>query len=216
MVLRKIRWKKAGKILLALCVLGGIFLFATNRAVLNSADGKIFANVAKVPSEPVALVLGTSPMVQGRKNLYFEGRMNAAAELYRAGKVRKLLVSGDNGTAYYDEPTAMKEALVARGIPEKDIVLDYAGFHTLDSIVRAHRVFGVEKCTIVTDDFHLPRALYIAQNEGLDSVGFQTEKLPTSISPRTHVREVVSRSMVWIDLHILHREPKFLGPRETL
>jgi len=142
--------------------------------------------------------------------------MDAAATLYKAGRVRKLLVSGDNGTPYYDEPTAMRDALVSRGVPEKDIVLDYAGFRTLDSVVRAHKVFGVDQCTIVTDDFHLPRALYIARNVHLDAIGYQTEPLSRSVSPWTYVRETGARSLVWIDLHVLNRQPKFLGPRQQI
>ena len=193
-----------------------VFVFSTNRAVVSSAEGRIFTDVDDIPAEPVALVLGTSPTYKGRKNLFFERRMDAAAELYHAGKTKKLLVSGDNSRASYDEPTAMQQALIARGVPEKDIIRDYAGFHTLDSIVRARKVFGVTKCTIVTDDFHLARSLYIAEHEGLDSIGFQTQPLPTSLSPSTHLREIACRSLVWIDLYILNRQPKFLGPKETL
>lgn len=209
------RWKKVGKWTLFLSVAGGLFLWGTNHAVLSSAKGKIFSDVSAMPGEDVALVLGTSPKVKsGNKNLYFEHRMDAAAALYQAKKVKKILVSGDNGKAYYDEPTAMMKALVSRGIPEKDIVRDYAGFHTLDSIVRAHRVFGVKRCTIVTDDFHLPRALYIAEHEGLECVGFQTKPLPKTYS--SGPREIASRALMWIDLHILNKQPKFLGPKESI
>lgn len=142
--------------------------------------------------------------------------MDAAAELYKAHKVGKVLVSGDNHAVNYDEPTTMKNALLSRGVPEKDIALDYAGFHTLDSIIRAHKVFGIDKCAIVTDDFHLPRALFIALNEGIDAVGFQTHPLPRSVSRSTYTREIACRSLAWIDLHILNRQPHFLGPKVML
>ncbi len=192
------------------------FLWATNRAVINQSDGRIYRDLDTVPVTPVGLVLGTSPSYQGAKNLFFERRMDAAAEVYHAGKVKKLLVSGDNGTPYYNEPMAMSKALVARSVPEKDIVMDCAGFRTLDSVVRARTAFGLTRCTIVTDDFHLPRALYIAAQENLDAVGFQTKPLPRSIAPWTYIREIGSRSLVWVDINILHTRPKFTGPREPI
>jgi SanA protein len=193
-----------------------LFVWGTNRAVLAGANGRVYVDVESVPSAPVALVLGSAPTINGIKNPFFERRMDAAAALYRAGKVAKLLVSGDNHVDTYDEPTAMKDALVSRGVPGADIALDYAGFHTLDSIIRAHKVFGVDRCVIVTDDFHLPRALYIASHEGVDAVGFQTVPLPRSTSTWTYAREVGSRSLIWLDLHVFNRQPKFLGPKETL
>jgi SanA protein len=197
--------------------LGIAFVWATNIDVLSSASGLIFTDASTVPKSDVALVLGTSPHnSQGGPNLFFERRMNAAAEIYRAKRVKKLLVSGDNGSAYYDEPNAMKAALMQRGIPESDIVLDFAGFRTLDSVVRAHKVFGVQQCLIVTDDFHLPRALFIANQEGMNAVGFQTQPLPRRVSPWTFIREVGARSLVWLDVRVFNRQPKFLGPKETI
>ncbi len=195
---------------LLLCV--ALFAWGTNRAVLDSSKGRIYEDLRDIPNEPVGLVLGTSPTLHGARNPFFERRMDAGARLYKAGKVRKLLVSGDNGTPYYDEPDAMRKALLDRGIPEKDIVLDYAGFRTLDSVVRAQSVFGMNRFTIVTDDFHLPRALYIAAEKHLDAVGYQTAPLPRSVSPWTYVREMGARSLVWIDLHVINRQPKFSGP----
>jgi SanA protein len=215
---KKPRKKKRFLLWAFLCfvVLPSAVVWGTNAAVLSSSEGRIFVDVEKVPPTPVAVVLGTAPYFNGHKNPFFERRMDAAAELYKAHKVDKVLVSGDNHSTTYDEPTAMRDGLVARGVPAGKVVLDYAGFRTLDTIVRAHRVFGVQKCVLVTDDFHLARALYIASNEGLDAMGFQTKALPTSVSPWTHVREVGSRTLVWLDLHILNRQPRFLGHKETL
>lgn len=204
--------KKILRWLAVLTVLAVIGLITVNQVVLSSTADRIYTSTASVPARPVALVLGTSPKVAGRKNLFFERRMDAAATLYRSGKVKGILVSGDNGSAYYDEPGAMQEALVGRGVPQSAITQDHAGFRTLDSILRAKRVFGLSKVTIVTDDFHLPRALYIARHEGLDAVGFQTVPLPPSVSPKTYVREVGSRALMFIDLYVLNREPKFGGP----
>lgn len=210
------RWRRFLAIFATGFVASLVSLWLINLTLLNSAEGRIFLNAETTPVRRVALVLGTSPRAQGQKNLYFERRMNAAARLYRLGRVDKLLVSGDNSTPYYDEPTAMKAALEQRGIPPSSIVLDYAGFRTLDSVIRAHRVFGVTECTIVTDDFHLPRALYIARHEGLDAIGYQTEPLPSSVSPRTHIREIGSRALAWFDIVIIHRKPKFLGAPERV
>lgn len=187
-------------------------LITVNQVVLSSTASRIYTSTDLVPSRPVALVLGTSPTVAGRKNLFFERRMDAAALLYRSGKVKAILVSGDNGSVYYDEPGAMQKALVQRGVPTSAITQDHAGFRTLDSVLRAKRVFGVKEVTLVTDDFHLPRALYIARHEGLDAVGFQTKPLPPSVSPKTYVREVGSRALMFVDLYVLNREPKFGGP----
>lgn len=208
---KRLRW-----IILSAAIAGGLFVWATNSTILASADGRIYSDITKVPTEPVGLVLGTSPFFNGGKNPFFEGRMDAAAALYKAHKVAKLLVSGDNHVQSYDEPTAMRDALVARGVPVSDIDLDDAGFRTLDSVVRAHKVFGIDRCTIVTDDFHLPRALYIASNANLDAVGYQSVPLPRSVQPTVYLREVGSRVLAWVDLHVLNRQPRFLGPKLPL
>ncbi len=197
---------------------GSVFLVVLilNGIVWSAGRGKIYTSASEVPSRKVALVLGTSPKFEGRKNLYFEGRMRAAALLYKSGKVEKILASGDNKSRYYDEPTAMKKSLMDKGVPESAIVLDYAGLRTLDSVVRAHEIFGLSECVIVTDDFHLPRALFIAQHEGLDAVGFQADVLPMSVSPRTHVREVGSRIMAVLDVYVLKTRPEVLGAPEKI
>jgi SanA protein len=211
------RWvKRIAIAFVAVMATACFFCFATNRAVLGSADGKIYTNTGSIPAEPVALVLGCAPIINGNANAFFWRRMTAAAALYKAGKVRKLLVSGDNGTVAYDEPTAMRDALVKLGIPEKSIVLDYAGFRTLDSIIRAREIFGVSRCTIVTDDFHLPRALFIAGERHINAVGFQTQPVDRRISPMTYVREVGARSLAWLDMHVIVRQPRFLGKREPI
>ncbi|HEX4997586.1 MAG TPA: ElyC/SanA/YdcF family protein [Terriglobia bacterium] len=115
------------------------FLWFSNRTVLASADGKIYTDLRAMPVERVGLVLGTAPTIHDRPNPFFLGRMEAAAQLYRAGKVQKILASGDNHSANYDEPTRMKTELMNLGVPEQDIALDYAGFRTFDSIVRAKK-----------------------------------------------------------------------------
>lgn len=181
------------------------------------AAGRIFRNTNQVPENDVALLLGTSKLTRkGNPNLHFTQRINAAVELYRSGKVRHLLVSGDNHIASYDEPTDMMNALVAAGIPTNAITRDYAGFRTLDSVVRANSVFGLKKFTIVTEEFHCPRALWIAQQHGLNVVAFAAPDLSARWSLRVKARESMARVLCGLDLYVLNRSPKFPGPREPL
>jgi SanA protein len=144
--------------------------------------------------------------------LHFKARMEAAAYLYKNGKVKHLLVSGDNGIKQYDEPTNMKEALMELDVPENAITLDYAGFRTLDSVVRAKEVFGQNKLTIVTDEFHSHRSVFLAKYAGVDAVGFCSKKVPFKYSPNTYMREYFARVKAVLDLFI-GKQPKFLGPR---
>lgn len=161
-------------------------------------------------------MLGTSPYVGKRKNLFFEARMNATAALWKAGKIKLVLVSGDNGTKNYDEPTAMRDALVRRGLPSEAITLDHAGFRTLDTMARAKTVFGLDKATVVTDDFHLPRALFLAKAHGIEAAGFESEPVPLDSSVKTRLREVGSRVKAWLDIYILGTKPKFYGTKVDL
>lgn len=174
----------------------------------------VHSQIEATPARPVALVLGTSSRVaDGRSNLFFRFRMEAAAQLYHAGKVRHLLVSGDHGTKYYDEPGDMREALLALGVPDAAIVRDYAGFRTLDSVVRCQRVFGVSSVIIVSQRFHNERAVYIARRNGMDAVGFNARDVAVSSSPLVYAREYLARAMAMVDVHVLGRQPRFLGER---
>jgi SanA protein len=164
----------------------------------------------------VALVLGTAPMGRRWKNPFFEGRMDAAAKLYGDGKVRHLLVSGDNHRKGYDEPTAMRDALVARGGPEEASTLDYAGFRTLDSVARARRVFGLQRATIVTDRFHQPRSIFLAKAHGLQAVGYCSRDVPFKWAKKTLAREVVSRVKACLDIYVLRTKPRFYGKKEQI
>jgi len=186
----------------------------SNWWIVRSTRDRIGLSVSDVPETDVALVLGTAPTIgAGRwSNPFFEARMNAAAELFRAGKVRHLLLSGDNSRKTYDEPTAMRDALVQRGVPGAAITLDYAGFRTLDSVVRAGAVFQLQRLTVVTDDFHLPRALFLAGAHGLEAFGYQPQPVPLKWSKKTRLREVGSRVKACLDVFILRTEPRFYGP----
>lgn len=196
----------------------GVAVYGANRACQQAANGLIYRSVETVPQNDVALVLGTSKMTAwGSTNLHFNQRIAAAAALYRSGKVRHLLVSGDNHVAGYDEPTDMRNALVAAGVPTNAITCDYAGFRTLDSVVRAQQVFGLTRFTIVTEEFHCARALWIARQLDLDAVAFAAPDVDSARwTLRVKVREIFARAWCGIDLYILHRRPHFPGPPEPI
>ncbi len=178
---------------------------------------RTFNTVAEVPHHRVGLVLGCSEEGRdGGPNPFFQKRMAAAWQLYQAGKIEYLLVSGDNHRAGYDEPTDMKHALVALGVPEDHIVCDYAGFTTLDSVVRCQEVFQQSEVTIVSQQFHNERAIYLARAHGMDAVGFNAESVGMQRGLRTYVREAASRvTAVW-DVNIYGRRPKFLGEKVVI
>ena len=193
-------------------------ILSADRACGRAANGRIFRSADTVPERAVGLVLGTSRETRhGKPNLHFNQRIGAAAALFRAGKVRHLLVSGDNHIASYDEPDDMRAALMAAGVPASAITCDYAGFRTLDSVVRAKEIFGLSQCTIISEEFHCPRALWIALQHGLDAIAFAAPDVGLkSWSLRADVREQFARSWCAVDLYLLHRAPKFLGPKEPI
>jgi SanA protein len=200
---------------LAVCLV--VFVVGVNRYIVASNRDRLFTDLEKVPAADVALVLGTSPRLQnGGQNKHFAGRMDAAAALYRAGKVRHLLVSGDNRNASYNEPVMMKQALVARGVPAKAITYDFAGFRTLDSVIRAKEVFRLERCLIVTQRYHNTRALEIARATGLEAYGFSPPDVDFANSFSTECREVLARVGTVLDLYVLDRAPHFLGKAEPI
>ena len=184
----------------------------------RAAVGRVYSSVDAVPAREIGVVLGTSKETRhGKPNLHFNQRIEAAAALYRAGKIHHLLVSGDNHIATYDEPSDMRLALVAAGVPTNAITCDYAGFRTLDSVVRAKEVFGLSQCTIISEEFHCPRALWIAQQHGLDAIAFAAPDVDLkSWSLRAKFREQFARAWCAVDLYVLHRQPKFSGPREPI
>ena len=189
-------------------------LFWSRAVVSRASEGTIVHDPAAVAKNKVALVLGCSPRNRaGETNLFFEYRMDAAGELWRSGKVDFLLVSGDNRRADYDEPTAMMHALIRRGVPARAIVRDFAGFRTLDSVLRTNRVFGETHFCIVSQEDHLKRAIYIARQHGLEVTGFAAREVPFRQGVRTDLREAVARLGAVIDVELLDRQPHHLGPR---
>ncbi|WP_395719068.1 vancomycin high temperature exclusion protein [Prosthecobacter sp.] len=189
-----------------------VFVFGCEWWIARTAAGRCYDEVKTLSAAPVALVLGTSPrLADGRANLFFLPRMEAAAALFKAGKVRALIVSGDNGTRAYDEPTEMKQVLVSMGVPEPRIVCDYAGFRTLDSVVRAKEVFGQSKIIVVSQRFHNDRAVYLAEAFGIEAQGFNAADVPVALSIKTFLREKLACVKAVLDVNVLGTRPRFLG-----
>lgn len=205
---------RLAKIGLACVLAAGVVAIAMDAWVGAQASDACFEELERVPEAPVALVLGCSPrLADGRTNLYFARRIDAAVELYRSGRIHALIVSGDNRRADYDEPTAMKAALVAAGVPEERVYCDFAGFRTLDSVARADLVFGQRRIVVVSQRFHVERAVYLARQRGIEAFGYCARAVGGSSGLRVRAREVIARAAALVDAHVLHTEPRFVGPR---
>ncbi|WP_421765377.1 SanA/YdcF family protein [Ekhidna sp.] len=187
-----------------------LFVLGTNIWVVQSTKSSIYT-IDTVPLNNVALVLGTSKRtVEGKPNRFFVERMNTAASLHLDQKIKHIIVSGDNRTKYYNEPRDMLQALGDLDIPEEDISLDFAGLRTLDSVVRCTEVFGQNKVTIVTQEFHCYRSLFIAQYFEMEAVAVSADN-GGPIGNALALREVLARTMAVLDLYVLQRKPKYLG-----
>lgn len=187
-----------------------------NLAAAWAARGRVYDRVEAVPAGRVGLVFGCDDRYQGRENLYFRYRIDAAAELWRAGKVRCLLVSGDNREPNYNEPRRMRNALIEHGVPAEKIACDFAGLRTLDSVVRAREVFGVTEVTFISQRFQNERAIYLARAHGMDAVGYNARDVESSAGFKTKAREVGARVKMWLDVNVLGTRPRHLGPPERL
>ncbi len=194
-----------------------IVAFAINLYVIKSASGLLYNDVNEIPYRRTALVLGTSKYVaKGKLNLFYQSRMNAAALLYKNGKVKQFILSGDNATMSYNEPMTMKKDLVALGIPDSVLFLDYAGFRTLDAVIRAKKIFGQDSVTVISQKFHNTRAIFLAEYFELNAIGFNAENISFATSPKTYLREYFARVAAFMDLKIFHTQPKFLGEKVLL
>ena len=199
------------KIILIGCFILLGTIFTTHKVIDDNTFDKVFFDINKIPYRKVGLVLGTSKYVaNGNLNLFYKYRIDAAVKLFENNKIDFILVSGDNSTQRYNEPKKFKQDLIQRGIPEEKIVLDYAGFRTLDSVVRAMKVFGQNEFTVISQKFHNQRAVYLAQKFGADAVGFNAKGVGSSYGLKVHLRERLARIKVFVDL-LFNVQPKFLG-----
>ncbi len=193
----------AGGLGVAVLVLAGTRLYIVNRY-----QGVMFAPAA-APHERVAVVFGAGLLRNGQPTPVLYDRVAAAAELYHLGKVDKLLLSGDNRTPAYNEPAAMRQTALALGVPDEALVLDYAGRRTYDTCYRAKTIFGLSRATLVTQDFHLPRALFICEALGMQVVGVSADRRDyhTPSLAWWNLRETVATAYAWVDVKVTHPVP---------
>lgn len=200
-------------ILIALVVAVVITVFTCDRIIENATADRIYSDVTTIPANNVGLLLGTGKFLSsGYENAYYRHRINAATALLKSGKIKYLVISGDNSRKEYDEPSDMRADLIAAGIDSTVIYLDYAGFRTFDSIVRLKKIFGQNKVTIISQLFHNQRAIYIAKKEGIDAIGFNARDVSANYGFRVQVREKLARVKVFVDM-LTGKEPKFLGEK---
>ncbi|WP_369997874.1 vancomycin high temperature exclusion protein [Winogradskyella sp.] len=200
---------------LKIIILIGAFIslgvFTTYHWISFRTNHLIYDDLSAIPKNKVGLLLGTGKYAaSGNINLFYKYRIDAAVKLYKAGKIEYILVSGDNSRKDYDEPSDFKNDLIARGIPEDRIFLDYAGFRTLDSVVRAKEIFEQTSITFISQKFHNQRAIYIANHYDIKAVGFNAKDVYNS-----HFREYLARSKASLDL-VFNVQPKFLGDKITI
>lgn len=205
--------KKKRILILFVFLLPIIAIFAANYCIEKNAKNKTFSDVSAIKKNKVGLVLGTAKMLNnGYVNLYFTYRINATVALYKEGKIDFVVVSGDNGNKNYDEPTDFKDELIKQGIPENKIYLDYAGFRTLDSVVRIKEIFGQNSVTIISQKFHNERAIYLASHFNISAIGFNAQDVSGRYGLKTQIREYLARVKVFVDI-IFNVKPKFLGDK---
>ncbi|PKG51106.1 vancomycin high temperature exclusion protein [Olleya sp. 1-3] len=200
--------------------LGVILILAillANYHINYNAKGKLYNSIENIPKNRVGLVLGAGKYVGSGNhvNLYYKYRLEAAFLLYQNKKIEYLLISGDNSTVDYDEPSTFKQDLIDLSVPEDKIILDYAGFRTLDSVVRAKKIFGLDSFTIISQQFHNQRAIYLAENNNLNVIAFNAKAIKGRYGFKTKIREYLARTKAIIDV-VINKQPKFLGPKIKL
>lgn len=210
-------FNKIIKIGLVMSILFSIMVIACNLWINIQTRDRLYSNVSEIPAKKVALLLGTVKWIRkGQINRYFKYRIEAAVALYQAGKIQHIIASGDNRTRFYNEPREMRKSLIEQGIPPQAITLDYAGFRTLDSVVRCKEIFSQDDIIIISQPFHNKRALFISDFYGIKAIGFNAQSVPFRIDMKTRVREYFARLKAVLDLYILRTQPKFLGEKVHL
>lgn len=190
-----------------------VAIYIVDIIVKRSTRNAVFSSVDTIPFHKVGLLLGTAKYLSdGNINLYYKYRINAAEALFKSGKINYILISGDNGTEDYNEPEEMKNDLISRGIPEEKIYLDYAGFRTLDSIVRCKDIFGQDAITVISQQFHNERAIYLARQNDITAVGYNAQDVTKRYGIKTMTREKLARCKMMMDL-FFGKEPKFGGDK---
>lgn len=197
-------------ILAILILLGSIY--ALHLHIILSTEASIHKNTATLNPAFTAIVLGASVRSNGTLSTVLKDRVNSAIELYQSGIVKRILVSGDNSTKHYNEPIAMKDYLIAKGIPAEHIFMDFAGFDTFDTMYRAKAIFEIENAIIVTQEFHLPRALFIAKKLNLNCAGYIADQHQYPTIMYNKAREALANVKAYLNIHF-SAKPKFLGEK---
>lgn len=212
---RKINYRKTKKnvfwSLLGFVLLSTSMIFYADYRISSSVKNKIYDDIHQIPYNKAGLLLGTSKQLKsGQENLYFYYRIDAAVALFQAKKIDYIVVSGDNSTVQYNEPLDMKKELIKRGIPEDRIYLDYAGFRTFDSVIRMKEIFGQTSFTVISQKFHNQRAVFIANEKGLNAIAFNAQNVNKYSGLKTNIREKFAQVKAILDIWF-GKEPKFLG-----
>lgn len=197
-----------------------VFVYAINRYIFFQTKDNVQTSITEIRVEEpprVAIVFGASVRGNGEPSSALEDRIITAVELYRSGRVRKILMSGDNRFENYNEPAAMREQAIKRGVPAENVVADFAGRRTYDTCYRAKEIFGVERAVLVTHEFHLNRAIYLCQAAGIDSIGITADRRRYDDSTRRAWawRETFAVVAAWLDINVLKPTP-ILGKKEPL
>lgn len=199
-----------GLIFLGLSVL---FILYANYTIDYEAEDNVTSDIGNLPNEKVGLLLGASKILSnGQPNPYFVNRIKATAELYHAGRIKYIIASGDNSRKNYNEPEDMKNALIELGVPADKIYEDFAGFRTLDSVVRAKEIFGQESFIVISQRFHNERAIYLAHRNGITAYGYNAKDVDKDAGFKTNLREKFARVKVFWDF-FFGVEPKFGGEK---
>ncbi|HSS34499.1 MAG TPA: ElyC/SanA/YdcF family protein [Solirubrobacterales bacterium] len=206
------RWPRTSRALTGLGVLLVLLVVAANAYIVLSTQGEATSDVADVPPAQVAIVPGALVQPNGKLSVMLGDRVKGAYRLWKAGKVGKILVSGDHHTWAYDEPDTMRKALVARGVPPRDVFEDHAGFDTWATMVRARSIFNVHNAVVVTQGFHMPRALFLAEEAGIDATGLVSDLHKYGYqAEKSSVREIFSRVKAIADVTL--DTPAMAGPK---
>jgi SanA protein len=205
------RWPRLSKLAIGGAGALALMIALANAYVLLSVEGESTSDVAEVPHAQVAIVPGALVQADGKMSVMLADRVEQASRLWHAGKVGKILVSGDHHTWAYDEPDTMRKALVADGVPPADVFEDHAGFDTWATMVRAKGIFGVRSAVVVTQGFHMPRALFLADEAGIEATGLISDLHPYGFQgKKSDVREVLSRVKALADVTL--DTPAMAGP----
>ena len=194
-----------------------IIIIAINIMITVSVKDFLYDDISRLPHNKTGIILGTSKFRKtGEINLYYKYRIDAASELYESGKINYILASGDNMNRSYNEPKRMRQDLIRKGVPSSAIYLDFAGFRTLDSVVRSKKIFNQKSITIISQKFHNQRAVFIARHFGIQAIGYNAADIHDASGFKTRVREIFARVKAVIDLYIIKQKPRFLGDKVNI